>query len=207
MAGRDNAYSRIVAVTKIVLPLVALGLFSTLFLFARQTPQGEPIRFAEESVQDLARDQRLGNASYKAVTNEGTQVQVDALEFRPDPDQPKLVYGSDLEARLITPDGLTYTITAPSGEIDENAGLTVLSDQVEMQVSNGYVMESESVSIKTDLSFLKTLAPVTAEGPLGRIEAAYMEISTMPDTGLETRIVFGGGVRLLYNPDQGTETE
>ena len=35
MTMYDNSYSRFVALTKVILPIIALGILSTLFLFSR----------------------------------------------------------------------------------------------------------------------------------------------------------------------------
>ena len=50
-----GAHSRLVVVAKIVLPLIALGLLSTLFLLARATPPGEPLRFVDQDVAERTR--------------------------------------------------------------------------------------------------------------------------------------------------------
>ena len=56
MAAAGIAYSRFVALAKVVLPLAALRLFATLFLIARQIDPDAAIPFAEVDVEQFARD-------------------------------------------------------------------------------------------------------------------------------------------------------
>ncbi|HDR29767.1 MAG TPA: hypothetical protein ENN83_14595, partial [Rhodovulum sp.] len=60
MASHDNAYSRFIALAKIVLPLAALGILSTLFLISRDTPSGDDLPYSRVAVDELIREQRIG---------------------------------------------------------------------------------------------------------------------------------------------------
>jgi lipopolysaccharide export system protein LptC len=200
LAGFDNAYSRAVAVLKIALPLVALGLLSTLFLFSRQPQQGEPLPFPDLAVLDLAREQRLGAPVYSGVTAEGTTVSVAAESLRPDPQIADLILGTGFVARLVTPEGISYDISAAAGEIDRTAQETVLRDDVRIDSSAGYSMVMGAVRLASDLSLMQSLTPVEVTGPLGQIDAGQMTITRDPETGGQTRLVFSDGVNLLYVP-------
>lgn len=200
MAGFDNAYSRVVAVLKIVLPLVALGLMSTLFLFSRQPPQGEPSPFPDLAVLDLAREQRLGAPVYSGVTADGMTVTVAAKSLRPDPEIEDMILGVDFVARLQTPEGVAYDISARDGEFDRAAGVSVLRNDVQITSSTGYEMTMGAVSMDGEMSRLESLTPVEVTGPLGEIDAGRMTITRDPETGSQTRLVFSEGVKLLYVP-------
>ncbi|MEL7087874.1 MAG: hypothetical protein AAGL98_05440, partial [Planctomycetota bacterium] len=56
MAVYDNAYSRFVAWAKIILPLVALGLLSTMFLVSRDSDPAATIRIGEQEARGLAQE-------------------------------------------------------------------------------------------------------------------------------------------------------
>lgn len=202
MNRHDNTYSQLVTAAKVLLPLAAIGLLSTLFLLARTAPQGEPIRFAEDSVNDLASAQRLNAPVHASVTQDGTEVRIVAEAFSPDPERPSVTLGTDLAARLLTQDGLVYDITALTGELDEINALSTLSNDVQIVASNGYRVETNALQLRTDLTHLESLAPVHADGPLGELDAGRMEIFTDPDDDTQTRVVFTQGVRLLYIPQK-----
>src|SRR6056297_333710 len=123
-----NTYSRIVAALKVILPLIALGLLSSVFLVATPPEQGEPVPFPDLTISQLAREQRLGAPAFSGVTDDGTRVTVAASRLWPDPEQDDVILGSDLAARLSTPDGVEYRISAPAAEIDRASDVTTLAD-------------------------------------------------------------------------------
>ena len=59
MARADNAWSRWVALLKIVLPLIALALLSSIFLLSRTIDPTATIPFTEVDVEDRVREPRL----------------------------------------------------------------------------------------------------------------------------------------------------
>lgn len=201
MAAYDNAYSRTVAAAKIILPLFALGLLATMFLLARPAPQSTQVSPQDLTLLEMAREQRLGAPTYSGVTEQGTLVSLSADALRPDVNIPTLSYGEELRATLITPDGLTYDITAPLGQVDEEKGTATFLDMVQITASSGFVIQTDSATLRTDLSVFETLAPITATGPMGKLEAGRMKMLLDPKGNATTLLVFTQGVRLIYTPE------
>ena len=54
MAARDNVHSRVVFWLKIILPLLALAILSTLFLFSRRIDTDQALPYAEVSGSTVA---------------------------------------------------------------------------------------------------------------------------------------------------------
>lgn len=200
MATWDHAYSRAVKAAKIILPLIALTILSVLFLVARPSQKGDPIRYANDTVQTLAGEERMGRATYSSVTQDGVEVSMVASSLRPDPDVPKLTHATDLVAKLNMPDGLVYDISASTGQIDEIGKLATLQQNVEITTSLGYRMLTQVANITTDMTRLETLSPVHGDGPLGTLDAQKMVITTSPKTGNDSKVMFSGGVHLIYTP-------
>lgn len=200
MPRAGQRYTRAVTVAKIVLPLIALGMLAALFVLARTAPQGEPLRFVDDTVQNLADRQRLGAPRHAAVTEEGAEVTVIADHMLPDPTQPHVTHGIDLTARMLTQEGFTYDIVSDTGRIDEVAMESTLSGNVVIVTSDGYRMTTDEMLMRTDFTYLETHAPVHADGPLGTLDAGKMQVYSDPDDDTRTRMVFTGGVRLLYLP-------
>ncbi|MFV0245217.1 MAG: LPS export ABC transporter periplasmic protein LptC [Qingshengfaniella sp.] len=200
MGRFDNAYSRAVATAKLVLPLVALGVISTLFLFSRPAQQSSEMPFPDLTVLDLAREQRLGTPIFSGVTPAGTQITLLAESVRPDAQAEDLVHASALNAQLLTPDGLSYRINAETGEIDRTRLITTFRDNVTIDTSDGYHLNTQVLAVTSDLSRVESLADVRVTGPLGTLRAHRMRLTRNPETGAEARLVFTGGVQLLYTP-------
>jgi lipopolysaccharide export system protein LptC len=197
---QGRRYSRAVWAAKVVLPLVALGLLSLLVLLARSAPEGEPLRFVTGEIGELVERQQLGRARHAAVTDDGGEVTITAERFLPDPTRERVTLGEDVAATLAMPDGAIYDMTALSGELDERAMQSTLRDDVVLVTSEGAVLRTEALRMRNDRTYLESLAPVRIDAEMGFLEAGRMEVFTTPGAERQTRIVFTGGVRLLYTP-------
>jgi hypothetical protein len=59
----DDGYSALVAWLKTLLPIVALGLLSTIFLFSGKVDVTQSLPYAEHNVAEIIREQRISPAS------------------------------------------------------------------------------------------------------------------------------------------------
>lgn len=204
MRRRDNPYSRFVAWAKIVLPLAALALLSTVFLLARNIDPTQAIPFAEIDVEELAREQRISAPNYAGVTEDGAAISVTASTARPDPDSPDRVDATDLEAELITATGARYQLSSQRGEIDSGADMAYLQGGVVVTTSSGYRITSDAMSTSLSRTLLESEGPVQADGPAGRLDAGSMSLAPLPDAegddSANHLLVFNKGVKLVYTP-------
>lgn len=202
MAFGDNAYSRIVAATKVILPIIALGILSLLFIVSQPDREGEPLRFVDIDRPDLAQEEHLARPDYRSVTEAGSILRLEAVELRPIPEQEDSYRGTQLSGRIDRTDGVSYTMTSQAGRLDEIAGTAWLTGDVQLIRDDGHTALSEELEIKTDLSLLVSPGPVHVFGPLGTLDADRMEMRGQPDLGSGTVTVFTGNVRLLYDPEE-----
>ena len=204
MRRRDNPYSRFVAWAKIVLPLAALALLSTVFLLARNIDPTQAIPFAEIDVEELAREQRISAPNYAGVTEDGAAISVTASTARPDPDSPERVDATDLEAELITATGARYQLSSQRGEIDSGADMAYLQGGVVVTTSSGYRITSDAMSTSLSRTLLESEGPVQADGPAGRLDAGSMSLAPLPDAegddSANHLLVFNKGAKLVYTP-------
>ena len=96
----DNLHTRLVNWAKIILPLVALGLLSTVFLMSRKADISDTIPFAEVDLAQRAHDQGATNPSFAGVASGGEQILFRAASVRPDPDDRELVLAETATASL-----------------------------------------------------------------------------------------------------------
>jgi lipopolysaccharide export system protein LptC len=191
--------TRIVRWLRVLLPLAALVILSTLFLFSR-TPDTEPsIPYAEVDAEKMARDPRLIAPKYNGVTSDGAELSLIATEAAPRDDG---ATARDLQLDLRRADGLTTEVTAPDGAVGE--GRIGLSGGVHMTTSSGWTMRSPRIEAATDRSHLVADEGVEAQAPFGEIRADRMELTTPgedAETGKDGAVLnFSGGVRLIYQP-------
>lgn len=194
----DNAHSRLVAGLKIALPLAALVLLSTLFLFSGRIDPSDAIPYAEVDVEELAREPRLTAPDYAGMTEDGGSLTVTAQTARPNPAGGG-ASATDLHARLDTAGGLGTDIRAGTGRIDPTAGLLALSGGVDVATTTGYTLHTDLLEAATDRSRLAAPGPVAGSAPFGAISAGAMSLEAT-GTAKDHVLVFNGGVKLIYRP-------
>lgn len=197
MAITRDTHSRVVAMAKIALPLLALGILSTLFLFARTVDPTNAVPYADVDVAERAREPRLTAPTYAGVTSDGAALTVRAAEARPDIGSGTTA--QTLSARLDTPDGARTDLTADRMTIDDLSGLLSLNGNVMLVTTSGYRVTTDTLTARLDRTGLIAPGTVAAVAPAGTITAQGMTLtqSADPDTYV---LVFKGRVKLLYDP-------
>ena len=192
-------YSRFVAMVKVVLPLLALALLSSLFLAARRPGEDGAQRLGARDVVRIARDQRLDDAVYTAVTDAGDNIVLSARTAIPRTGT-DIIDVTGLDATLFGTDGRVTTLTAMAGAVDQAARSGDFSGDVRLETSDGYLLFTEELTATFDGNLIRSDVPVRVLGPRTTITAASMEARAGAD-GPAGVVVFKGGVRLIYVPE------
>jgi len=197
MVSHDNFHSTLVSWLKIILPLVALAILSTLFLVARTVDPSDAIPFAEVDVEDRVREPRLTLPTWAGVMDDGAALTVSADEARPNADQAS---AERLVARLDMPDGASADLVSATGSLDPATRRLTVSGGVTLSTSSGYRIETERMVAALDRTSLVADQAVVATGPVGRVDADSMALTEKPDAPGQYVLVFKGAVKLLYLP-------
>ena len=196
----DNSHSLVVAWAKIALPLAALALLSTLFMFSDKVDPQLAQFYAKVDVAELAREQRMTSPTYAGMTEDGSALTVRAAAARPDPNGGPGASAERLVAKIESRDGMVTDLTAAAGLLDPGGQGIQLSDGVSVQTSTGYRMATPIVQIATDRSRLEAPQAVMADGPFGTINADSMLMTTNPAGSQD--LIFNGHVKLIYQPQE-----
>ncbi|MBK4218032.1 hypothetical protein JJJ17_19050 [Paracoccus caeni] len=190
--------TRIVRWLRVLLPLLALVMLSTLFLFSRESDTESQIPYAEVDAEAMARDPRVVAPQYSGVTSDGASLNLQAGQAAHD--RPEGGSASDLRLDWQRPDGLKADITAPAADMTD--GVIELSGGVRMQTSSGWTVDAERIEAGTRTSRIAAESGVEAQAPFGQLTAGRMELT--PDEGAEgdapAILNFSNGVRLIYQP-------
>jgi len=198
VAGYDNFHSYLVGWSKIILPLVALGLLSTLFLFAKSSTDTSSIPFAE--INELARDQRIGTPQFSGVSDDGSVISIGAQSAQPAPGKPDTVTITALSLNLSAADGSDIKITAIEGEIDGSTKTARLLGLAQLKTSSGYTMETNGLTANLETGVIMSDGALEIRAPFGRLTAGRVTFKTAnDDTGQQ--MLFTQGVRLIYTPN------
>lgn len=202
VARADNLHSRLVFWLKIVLPLAALALLATLFLFGRTIRPEDAIPYASTAITDRVKEPRVTAPVFAGMTADGAALTIKAAEARPG------VAGSDnagsareMSALIEMPGGSTATMTAGMARMDQAAKQAILTGGVNLASSTGYTVTTAGVSVALNQTDVTSLGPVAAKGPAGTITAQGMHLGQEPSGGYV--LDFTGGVTLIYTTKGG----
>ena len=204
MLGADNFHSRLVAWMKIILPLVALGLLSTLFLISRNVDPTKNIPVTNIDLEQRADDLGATNPSFAGVTDRGHQVSVLADQAKPDAGDPEHLMARTVVAQLRLTSGTVIDITSERAEMNQGTLTANLEGDVHVVTTDGYDLTTERLNTRLDSLFAETPGPVQGAAPVGTIEAGRMLLQTNEDTGA-AHLLFTDGVKLLYTPQKVKE--
>lgn len=193
----SNTYSRVVAWAKVILPLLALALLSTLFLFSRTPDPNRAIPFAEVDVEELAREQSLGNPRFAGTMADGREVIFTANRVVPRLTNPNLLDAEAIEARIdLSPDSILL-IVAGSGFFDLRNEAADLGDEVQLTTSTGFRLNTGMLHFDMAAASAEAPGEVQVTGPGLSLTAGSMRVSAVDGRDV---VLFNDGVRVLYDP-------
>jgi lipopolysaccharide export system protein LptC len=194
-----DGHSKVVGWLKVGLPIVGLGILSTLFLVARETriEQGE---MSEELLAPDGAAEAVSNPDYSGVTGDGSSVAVTADLAWPKADGSGRLEASNLAARFDMVDGERVDVRADRGEVEPQESVLKLRGNVVVETAAGWTMRGETLDAWLNWTRLRSPTAIRAEGPIGVLDAGNMLIHR--DRGPEGPYLmeFDGGVHLLYRP-------
>ncbi len=187
-----------VALLKVLLPLAALALLSTLFLLSRGVDPNATIPFAEQDIAERMRDQQVTAPFFSGTTPKGEEIVVTATIARPGG------YGApaeaeDLDAQIRLENGERINLTSDTGQVAVDRDLATFEGNVRIITSTGYTVDTDL--LETALSGIRGFSPgpVEATGPLGDFTAGQMQIEAKKEGG-PIHMLFKNDVKLIYVP-------
>lgn len=197
---RADRYSRMVALLKIVLPLAALALLSTLFLLSRDSNPETAIPFADKEIQDRMRDQQVTGPFFSGTTPDGDQISFSAVKLTTPGGQTGANEAEQVLLRAELAAGTRVLIIADNAQIDIAADMATLQGGVKVTTSTGYTLTTPVVT--SQLTSLEIIAPetVSGTGPIGTLIAGSMTL-LLPQGGENAQLLFTNGVKLVYSPN------
>lgn len=199
MPRADNAYSQFVALTKIVLPIVGLGLLSSLFLLSDQERDVGELPYSEVELEEIAENQSISGPVYQTTLDNGSSVRLRARTARPILTDPGTYKAVDLTGVMTTLSGDEITLDGGLAHVDQNARTATVEDGLRIVHSNGFVLTAQSGTSSFDGTRATSEGNVIVEGDNIKISAARAEFQQNPEKQSQV-VVFSGGVTVLYTP-------
>lgn len=196
-----DGWTRTVRLLRIVLPLMALALLSTVFLVARHLNPEDAIPYSDVDIADRLREPRMTRPVYTGATADGADVRVTAESATPEQaESGKGAAAATVQGTLRTPDGASSDLTSQAAQMDTDGMSITFSGGVDLANSAGYRVRTQSVRARLDQTELRSLSPVQAEGPGTTITAREMILTRQPGEPDRYVLVFNGDVKLVYQP-------
>lgn len=193
----DHAYTRVIRGLKVVLPLLALVLLSTMFMISRTTDPTAAIALSDRAFRDRIDNQQLTGPQYAGNTSSGQPLTVTAEAARPDPEVDGKTYGQEVNALIRLENGEDMTITADTGVVDEASDTVILSGDVNIVTTDGYNMRTSQLTTRISQIQGESAGAVTGFGPPGTLDAGKMAVRSDPESG-NVHLLFTQGVHLVY---------
>jgi lipopolysaccharide export system protein LptC len=194
-----DRYSRLVAWLKVLLPLTALGLLSTLFLLSRNIDPAASIPFAETEIKDRLRDEQVTAPFFAGTTSGGDLVSVSAGTMRMGEGQGNRA--DDLSAQIDLASGTRVVLFSDMGSFDLIDAQSTLEGNVVITTSTGYKVATEALIANFDTLTIESPGQVTANSPIGTLQAGKMLLKRPPGSE-NVQLIFTNGVKLLYDPEK-----
>ncbi|MCR9148291.1 MAG: LPS export ABC transporter periplasmic protein LptC [Rhodobacteraceae bacterium] len=197
MSAQDNFYSRFVAWMKIILPLIALGLLSTLFLISRSIDPTQAIPITEIDLAQRAEDEGATNAAFAGMTAGGDEIAFAAVSARPSQDDPRLIEAETITARIVLQSGTKLDIVSDRANLRQNDYTATLEGSVHLRTTTGYDIRTDRLEAKLDTLYARTPGTITGTGPPGELTAGRMVLQGNDESG-DAHLLFTDGVKLVY---------
>ena len=193
----DDSYSFFIAWIKTLLPIAALGMLSTIFLFSGKVDVTQSLPYAELNVEDIIREQRITKPYFTGISERGIEFAISAAYATPNTSQPSILDVSELRVEFKTPQGNTAEITAGLGVMNAKTKLAKISQGVRLASKLNFWITTEKLDIDFNDSYASTNGPFKGVFSLGSIESGNMVLRMISGN---QQILFTNGVRMLYNP-------
>lgn len=200
MATETNFHTWIVGWLKIILPLGALALLSTLFLFAR-SPANHQQTIPIAQIEEIAKEQQITAPQFSGVTDDGSVIAVQATSAKPDPENTNALLVESLSIDMNASDGTDLQISSGMSILDTSAQTARLNGLSRVITSTGYTMETNGISADLKTGDIVSDGRLAIQAPFGDLTAGKVQITISKD-GTGQQMLFTQGVRLLYTPQQ-----
>ncbi len=196
-----DRYSRAVAYLKVLLPLTALALLSTLFLISRGIDTEAIIPFAQKELEERMRGQQVTAPFFSGTTSQGDEIMVTASTARPGISSGNGAMASDLKAEIRIADGGLMTLASDRGTIHPDQDKALFAGNVIITSADGLVVETDELESALSAVRAESMGAVRATGPLGVLTAGQMLLRA-ETKGAPVQLLFKNRVKLVYDPSK-----
>ena len=193
----DDGYSAFVAWLKTLLPIAALGLLSTIFLFSGKVDVTQSLPYAERNIAEIIREQRITQPYFTGIASNGTEIALSAAYASPQVENAHILEITDLSVVLQSTSDRMVQVTAVRGALDSARQTAQISTDVHIAALPDFWVTTEAWDMNFNQGFISAKGGFQGVTALGAITAGEMHLQMTAD---DQQIVFLNDVRLVYSP-------
>lgn len=193
----DDGYSALVAWLKTLLPIVALGLLSTIFLFSGRVDVTQSLPYTEHNIAEIVREQRITRPYFTGIASNGTEIALSAAYASPQLENAHILEITDLSVVLRSTSDRMVQVTAGRGALDSATQTAQISTNVHIAALPDFWVTTQALDMNLNQGVVSAKGGFQGVTPLGAITAGEMHLQMTAD---DQQIVFLNDVRLVYSP-------
>ena len=202
MATGPGLHSQVVALLKLGLPLVAVGLLAALFLVQTDDSIGGGVVFSRGDIDALGSGLRIANPTFTGTTSSDDRFRFTAEEVLPDGAPPTRAAITRLSGTLELKDGPVISLEAATGDLHIPTQRLDMTGEVRIETSDGYRITAEKATLNVKDGTFLAGDHVESTGPLGHITSGSLMVAPAAAEGEARRFSFANGVKLIYDPPE-----
>jgi len=197
---KDDKYSTLVAIFKVMLPCLALIILSTLFLLPDNRAKIQALNTIDKSTLDIVKKAGVNKPSFRGTLASGSNLELYATEIIPKNNDKNIIEINEISARLELNKNTWATASAKKGVVNISEQTAEMVGKVSVKSSNGVLIETSDLKVFYAKSLVKTEGEVFMKGPFGTITAGSAEFYDMnQNSGIGYVLLFNKGVKMQYN--------
>ena len=192
-----DSYSAFVVWVKTLLPILALGMLSTIFLFSGKVDVTQSLPYAKLNIAEIVREQRITKPYFSGVSYNDTEITLSAAYASSDTQNADILNITDLSIILTSAHAKTVRITAGLGTLDATKQKVTVSKDVYLTAMPDFWLKTNSLTVDLQQGVATADTMFQSVTALGTINAGNMIVKTITN---DQQIIFTNGVRLIYYP-------
>jgi hypothetical protein len=197
---KEDNYSRLIKITKITLPGIALIILSVLFLLPDKRTTIQAFDNIDKSLLKIVQKAGIDKPSFRGTLASGSNLELYANEIVPKDKKNNIIEINEITARLELDPNVGATAYATKGVINIEQQTAEMVGKVNVKGFNDITVEASDLKVFYDKAIAKTHKPVLMLGNFGMIRAGAAEFSDQSQkSDIGYVLLFSDGVKMLYN--------
>lgn len=195
-----DRYSRMVQFLKVLLPLAAILMLSTVFLLSRSIETNVSVPFSQKEVDERLAGQVVTRPNYRGTTRKGEDIQIEAQQAAQG-GQGDTPTAAQFQGRFGLLNGGVITLDSNQGRLSPDKGVATFVGDVLITTTDGMQVTTDLLNTSLDEIRGDTPGQVNGTGAIGNFSAGRMVFGAEKTDG-PVHILFTDGVKLVYEPEK-----